>query len=106
MSVSQVKNSAMIHKLFEENFFHQSHDLRDKLSNLSDIPTLIVHGSSHDIPESVAQEIHSLIKGSALTILESGHFPYIEKPKEFFECINEFNQANPTSKNINNISFK
>jgi proline iminopeptidase len=105
MSATQVQNSALIHKLFEENFFHKSHDLRDKLAKLNDIPTLIVHGNGHDIPESVAQEIHSLIKGSALTTLESGHFPYVEKPKEFFECITKFNQANPIPKNIIDFTF-
>lgn len=104
MSTTQVQNSARIHKLFEENFFHKSHDLRDKLARLNDISTLIIHGNSHDVPESVAHEIHSLIKGSVLTVLESGHFPYIEKPKEFFECIARFNQTHPIPKNIS-VSF-
>ncbi|OGT37452.1 MAG: hypothetical protein A3F11_02195 [Gammaproteobacteria bacterium RIFCSPHIGHO2_12_FULL_37_14] len=96
MSADQVKNSALIHKLFEENFFHQPHDLRNALTKLKDIPTLIVHGSGHDIPESVAREIHSLIENSVLTILNSGHFPYVEKPNELFESISKFNEAYPT----------
>lgn len=91
MSAIQVKNSALIHKLFEENLFHKSPDLSDKLSKLHSIPTLIVHGNAHDLPVSVAEKIHSLIKGSTLVILECGHFPYLERPKEFFDCISKFN---------------
>jgi proline iminopeptidase len=105
MSAAQVKNSALIHKLFEEDFFHKSHDLCEQLAKLHDIPTLIVHGKGHDIPESVAHQIHSLIEGSTLAILECGHFPFVEQPKEFFECISKFNQDNSISPCIESRTF-
>jgi len=94
LTATQVQKSALIHKIFEDNFYHKPHDLSEKLAKLSGIPTLIIHGDNHDIPIFVAQKIHSLIKGSVLTILESGHFPYLEKPVEFFKGLREFSQLN------------
>jgi proline iminopeptidase len=90
MTADQVKNSALIHKRFEDNFFHQPHDLRQDLTNIRNIPTLIVHGNGHDIPITVAQEIHSRIVGSTLAILECGHFPFTEKTEQFFEVLGKF----------------
>jgi proline iminopeptidase len=93
MTANQLKNCALIHQIFERNFFHQPHNLQEKLQNLAGIPTLIVHGNGHDIPFSVARDIQATIANSSLAILESGHFPYIEVPNMLFSWIKAFSQA-------------
>lgn len=92
LTASQLKNSAVIHQIFERNFFQQTHDISSELAKLNNIPTLIIHGNGHDIPQSEAEKIHAAIKGSTLKILECGHFPYIEKPDDFFAAISRFKQ--------------
>ncbi len=89
MTAEQIQNSAKIHRIFGEVFFHQGHSLREGLAQLH-IPTLIMHGNNHDTPLTIAQEIHALIHGSVLKVLNAGHFPYIEKPDDFFNCLATF----------------
>lgn len=68
----------------------RNYDIVDRLSEI-EVPTLIVHGRQDVIPVGYAEEIHDHIPGSELVILEQcGHFPYIEKPAEFFDIIGAF----------------
>ena len=54
--------------------------------------TLVLVGRQDQICDvDTAEVIHQGIKGSQLKIIEEcGHFPWIEKPSEFYECIREF----------------
>ena len=65
-------------------------DLRPSLAKLT-IPTLIIHGDHDIIPLSTPQEIHAVMPTSKLVIIKDcDHFPFVEKPKEFFDAIDEF----------------
>lgn len=65
-------------------------NILDQLSAI-DCPTLIVCGDSDVIPLKYSEEIQRNIPKSKLVeIKNSGHFPYIEKPDEFFEVISDF----------------
>jgi pimeloyl-ACP methyl ester carboxylesterase len=55
------------------------------------VPTLIVHGNQDIIPVDTAKSIQKAISGSKVVCLnDCGHFPYIEKPHEFFLSIMSF----------------
>lgn len=55
------------------------------------VPTLIIHGSADVVPLSTAHDLNRAIENSKLHIIEDcGHFPYIEKPDEFFSAIRHF----------------
>jgi len=69
-----------------------SHDVRDRLSELNGIETLIV-GSDYDFitPDFDQKYIHSQINSSQLFILKNcGHASMYEKPKEFLTLIKGF----------------
>ncbi len=81
-------------RILEKSIFTKFVDLTDELRKLK-IPTLIIHGESDALPISTAQEIAEAIKGSQLVVLKQcGHFPYIEKPKEWLEIVEGFLVAN------------
>lgn len=55
------------------------------------IPTLIIYGKEDLTPINCVQKINEAIKGSKIYYIENcGHFPFIEKPKETFDGINDF----------------
>jgi pimeloyl-ACP methyl ester carboxylesterase len=56
------------------------------------VPTLIVHGAKdHLVPVKFAEEAHSRIQGSKLSIIpDAGHWPQREKPEEFYEIVSAF----------------
>ena len=79
-----------IAKILEPSIFTKFVDLTDNLKKLK-IPTLILHAESDALPLSSAKEIADAIKGSKLVIQkECGHFPYIEKPKEWLDIVEDF----------------
>lgn len=52
------------------------------------IPTIIIHGEQDFIPLWTAQAIAKAIPHSKLIVISnSGHFPFIERPDEFFKAI-------------------
>jgi proline iminopeptidase len=54
-------------------------------------PTLLVHGDYDAIPLQIPQKILTEIPNSKLVVIkEAGHFPFIEKNKEFIGQINQF----------------
>ncbi len=62
-----------------------------------DIPTFILHGKQDIVPDWTAEQVHAAIPNSEMVMLEEcGHFPYIEKPSEFFgevcQFLNKVNQ--------------
>lgn len=85
MQVAKIRENSILTK-----FVDLTHDLQ-KLK----VPTLIIHGESDVLPINTADEIAASIRGSKLVVLKQcGHFPYIEKPQECLEIIEEFLRKN------------
>jgi proline iminopeptidase len=83
-------NGRKTNSLLNEGYLARFFDLTEGLCNLK-CPTLISHGDSDPIPVQTAQHTHASIQGSKLVILkECGHFPYVEKPEQFFAEIQAF----------------
>lgn len=77
-------------KILENSLLTKFIDLTDSLKNLK-IPTLITYGDSDVISGGAIKEIVKTIKNSRLVIQKQcGHFPYIEKPEEWLEVVEEF----------------
>lgn len=75
----------------DENLSPHVVDDRADLGSLT-VPTLVVVGR-HDVICGVrwAEELHRLIPGSELLILEnSGHFGHIEEPAAFSQAVTRF----------------
>lgn len=70
-----------------------SYDVKARLPEIS-VPTLILVGRDDFIcPPSQAHILHEGIHDSELVIFEdSGHFPYVEEPTEFFQAIQEWSE--------------
>lgn len=52
------------------------------------VPTTIIHGEQDFVPLWTAQAIANAIPNAKLVVVSnSGHFPFIEKPDEFFNAI-------------------
>lgn len=67
-----------------------SYDLKAQLNKL-DIPTLIIYGSAEPGASLSGPVLQNQIPESELNIIEqSGHFPFIEKPEEFFDLLKAF----------------
>ncbi len=55
------------------------------------VPTLIMDGEQDFLGKEILQEIHSSIPNSRLEILkECSHYPWLDKPNEYFALINNF----------------
>jgi 3-oxoadipate enol-lactonase len=66
----------------------QQTDLTSMLSDLSSLPTAVVHGSRDPARTlSHAQSLSNGIRGSRLVALETGHTSCVEAPYEFAEVI-------------------
>jgi 3-oxoadipate enol-lactonase len=66
----------------------QQTDLTSMLSELSSLPTSVVHGSRDPARTlSHAQSLSNGIAGSRLVVLETGHTSCVEAPDEFAEVI-------------------
>jgi proline iminopeptidase len=76
--------------MLKTTYFTPDSDLVPALSKLN-VPTLIIHGNQDIIPVGTAQTISKATPGSKVVYLsDCGHFPYIEKPNEFFSSIRSF----------------
>ena len=65
-------------------------DLRPQLPAIT-VPTLVIHGASDPIPMAAAREwAAGLPDGRLLVIEQSGHFPFVEQPDEFFPAATAF----------------
>lgn len=64
-------------------------DWRSVMGKL-DPQVTVIHGSHDPIPLDSALEWASSIKGAKLAMIEnSGHFPQIEQPQEFFAAVDK-----------------
>lgn len=66
------------------NTYLNNYDLTTQLQDLK-VPVTIIHGANDIVPIETARMTQAAIPGSKLIVLKQcDHFPYIEKPKEFF----------------------
>lgn len=83
-------NGFKVSAILQRNYLDTPYNLLPELSKL-DIPTLIIHGSYDLVPVETAKEIKNAIPNAQILILNhSGHFVYIEQPKEFLSAIETF----------------
>ncbi len=76
--------------MLKTTYFTPNCNLVPALGKLS-IPTLIIHCNQDIIPAGTTKTIQKAIQGSqAVYLNDCGHFPYIEKPNEFFSSIRSF----------------
>ena len=54
------------------------------------VPTLIVHGRHDATPTAVAQALGDSIAGAQVTVLNTGHFAYVEDPTGLLEAVSAF----------------
>jgi proline iminopeptidase len=80
-------NGFKVDAVFQETFFAKPFDLSRELQNLK-VPTLIIHGECDVIPFTIVEKLQTLIPHSQLICLKNcGHFPYVERPEEFFNAL-------------------
>ena len=90
MSPTAIVNGAQVLDIMQQNVFKKPHNLAESLSHLS-IPTLVIHGDDDVVPPSTAQTTHECIDGSSYILMQNcGHFPYVEDPDIYFECLKNF----------------
>lgn len=83
-------NYLKVAEIFEKTLFANPFDLYDNLKKLS-CKTLFIHGNEDPFSLAFAKKAHITIKNSQFEIIKDcGHFPYIEKPQEFFKLLNKF----------------
>ena len=83
-------NSDIIHPLIRIDFNRNQQDIDSKLTTV-DVPTLILHGDFDPIPVASSEYIKQHIPTSQIVIItESGHFPFIEQPGQFFAALGSF----------------
>ncbi len=76
--------------MLKTSYFTPDCNLMPTLRKLN-VPTLLIHGNQDIIPARTAKNIQEAIPGSKIVYLnDCGHFPYIEKPDEFFSSIRSF----------------
>jgi proline iminopeptidase len=76
----------------------RSYDLRPGLRQL-DRPVLIVQGHQDPIGDKTPEDIHAVIKSSALKYINrSGHFPWIEQPDDFRHILADFFESAQTGR--------
>jgi proline iminopeptidase len=83
-------NGRRTNKLFQKNFYSKPFNIFENLQKLN-CKTLIVHGDVDVVPLSTAENLHKNIKNSQFVVIKDcGHFPYVEKPQEFFDSVQNF----------------
>ena len=78
-------------KILRKEFFHTLSEQINKLSEL-DVPILIVWGKQDKgIPVRKGEEMHAILKGSRLEIIDgAGHVPNFDKAEEFNKLALDF----------------
>ncbi len=90
MSPRSNLNGSKVYGILAQNFFSQPFNLQSGLQMLK-CKTLIIHGDVDAIPLSTAQNTHKNISQSKFVVMKNcGHFPYVEKPEEFFDHLQAF----------------
>jgi pimeloyl-ACP methyl ester carboxylesterase len=67
-----------------------NYDWRPQLANLR-VPRLVIHGREDGIPLAGARAWAAGFQDARLLVLSpAGHFPFIERPNEFFPAVDQF----------------
>jgi len=81
---------AIEERLYDDTWNSEAYDLVPKLRQL-DIPTLVVHGEHDFVPVELAARIaEAMPRGRLVVLPECGHFPYLETPEAFHDCVAAF----------------
>lgn len=79
-----------VYEAVRQNVFGKPFDFSSELKQVH-TPTLIIHGDTDPVPVSTVENLHKCLDNSKLVIMKQcGHFPYVEKPEEYFGLINSF----------------
>jgi len=90
MSPEVFLNGQKVYQKFFESLLSKPFSLYESLGKVK-VPTLILHGDDDIVPLSVAERLHKTIPHSEYRLIkECGHFPYVEKPEEFFGIVQRF----------------
>jgi proline iminopeptidase len=85
-----VVNGTAVMNILRPATFFQPFDMLPQLKELS-MDVLVIHGDVDPIPADTAEATHQAISGSKYVVIKNcGHFPYVEKPSEFFDEIEIF----------------
>lgn len=71
----------------------EGYDLRERLPQLRELPTLVVHGEDDPIPASTARETAALASARLEIIERCGHAPFFEAPGIFVPMVTRFLDA-------------
>lgn len=74
---------------FQPDGLWSSWDVTDQLHRI-DVPTLVVGGSRDQCVPELSEAIHAAIPGSRLTMMDTAHLPFFEKPEEYFAILGRF----------------
>lgn len=75
------------------------YDLRDELKKIK-APALVLHGKRDLIPEAAVRAIAGTIPGAKYEAVDTGHFPFAERPDEFAQIVKAFlREAEPRRTN-------
>lgn len=95
-----LKARAIEKRRFNETWFLSDYDLAPKLKELK-IPTLVIHGAYDFIPVECAAHIAQAIPEARFVVSkDTGHFSYIESPKEVRTEIDDFFQTRHVCLNL------
>jgi len=62
----------------------------DRLPSIT-VPTLITVGDHDQVAPSISEEMHTLIKGSTLSLIpESGHMTFVDQPTLYVKVVSDF----------------
>lgn len=79
-----------VYNVVRQNVFIKPFNFHDALKKLQ-MPTLVIHGDFDPVPVSTAENLHKSIPNSKFILMKQcGHFPYVEKPQEYFDHLEEF----------------
>jgi len=89
-SKKQEKLEQQISDIFVNDYLAGPYDIRPKLKTLQ-MPVLMIHGDYDVTPLKTAINTQKSIPNAELVVIKNcGHFPHVEKPKEFFAIIEKF----------------
>ena len=75
--------------LFKDKSLYK-YDLNDQLEKLK-CRSLIIGAEADMVPPSSLDDLHWHLKGSQYVMIEgTGHFPFIEQPKQFRAALDKF----------------
>jgi proline iminopeptidase len=81
-----VKARAIEDRLYEQTWGTDGYDLVPRLRVL-EVPALVLHGEDDFMPVALAARIASALPNGRLSVLECGHFAYLEAPDAVHEHV-------------------